>query len=331
MRLQVFLKVSGSVFRAFAGAYALNTLLFLLLRDVVGERWPLIALFNSLLHLLLLPAVFLLPLCLIWRRWWLSASLLPAALVLLSAYSVFFLPKAAALTGAPTITLLTYNMHYGQEYTERWLQLIRDANADIVALQEVSSEAAGLLNTRLAALYPYRAIHTNPTRPILGQAVLSRFPIVEDAYWRIYRAHQRVVLAVDGAPVVLYNLHPAQPLGLRGGFDIRREEIDALVSRAESEILPVLLAGDFNMTDQSEVYHRVTQQFEDAYRAAGWGMGFTWPDFSLDGPRWRWIPPLLRLDYVFYDAHFQAVEARVWGSAGGSDHRPVWVRLALLP
>jgi endonuclease/exonuclease/phosphatase (EEP) superfamily protein YafD len=37
----------------------------------------------------------------------------------------------------------------------------------------------------------------------------------------------------------------------------------------------------------------------------------------------------VRLDYVFHNAHVRPLEARVWPDAGGSDHRPVLVRLAL--
>ncbi len=73
----------------------------------------------------------------------------------------------------------------------------------------------------------------------------------------------------------------------------------------------------------------------------GWGLGFTLPDYShpqafafaVRLPDWLklpWLPvPLLtRIDYVFHDESFDSIEAKVWPTSGGSDHRPVLARLA---
>jgi endonuclease/exonuclease/phosphatase family metal-dependent hydrolase len=74
----------------------------------------------------------------------------------------------------------------------------------------------------------------------------------------------------------------------------------------------------------------MTAHYHDSYREAGWGLGFTFP---ANGPYatsvFQWIPPLVRLDYIFHDAAFEAVEARVWPTSGGSDHLPVFAALAL--
>ena len=85
-----------------------------------------------------------------------------------------------------------------------------------------------------------------------------------------------------------------------------------------------LLVRDFNMSDQSADYWRIASRHEDAYRSAGWGLGFT---FSSLLPHIGWTPALARLDYVFYDESFETLEARVWPHSGGSDHLPVFVTL----
>jgi endonuclease/exonuclease/phosphatase family metal-dependent hydrolase len=141
---------------------------------------------------------------------------------------------------------------------------------------------------------------------------------------------QRVVFETQGQRIVLYNAHTAFPFMSIRAFGVQRdEEIRVLLARAEQETDAVILAGDFNLTDQAETYRQITARFADAHQEIGWGMGFTFPDYTETDSHLSWLPPLSRLDYVFHDAAFQAVEARVWPTSGGSDHRPVLVRLVL--
>ena len=96
-----------------------------------------------------------------------------------------------------------------------------------------------------------------------------------------------------------------------------------------------MIVGDFNMTDQSDDYWRIAARYRDTYREVGWGMGFTFPDFSMVRAipgrlsMLNFIRPMARIDYVFHNDDFQAVEAHVWPSSGGSDHRPLYAVLAL--
>jgi len=92
------------------------------------------------------------------------------------------------------------------------------------------------------------------------------------------------------------------------------QAIDALAS-------PLVLAGDFNISDQHEWYKRVSERFRDAHREAGSGMGFTrTPLFGSDFPMWR-------IDFVFYTSEIVALSTSL-GEFGGSDHRPVMAELA---
>ncbi|MBZ0298213.1 MAG: endonuclease/exonuclease/phosphatase family protein, partial [Anaerolineae bacterium] len=215
------------------------------------------------------------------------------------------------------------------------LALIREADADIVALQELSAAMGDHIRLALADEYPYQALHTNPLDSVSGQGVLSRYPITSDDYWRLYRVTQRVTLDIQGQTVVFYNAHPPQPIR-RDGFFRRAEHITDLLAHATQETDPVILAGDFNMSDQSADYWRIAAQYQDSYRASGWGLGLTFPagipyfgDGRYGSSLFRLVPPLVRLDYVFHDAAFDSLEARVWPTSGGSDHLPVFVTLAM--
>jgi endonuclease/exonuclease/phosphatase (EEP) superfamily protein YafD len=172
---------------------------------------------------------------------------------------------------------------------------------------------------------------------------MSKFPIVADKFWRnthlpVYLGHQRTEIRLPSELVVVYNTHPMIPFNQAGkafNAGLRWAEIDSVLQRAAADPRRVILAGDFNMNDLAADYRRITARYVDAYRTAGWGMGFTFPDFraanaSLFGVGLP-LPPLVRIDHVFHTRDIRALEARVWRTSGGSDHRPVFVRLALLP
>ncbi len=320
---------------ALINAYGLSVAGFLLLRALIGESWNLIALFNSIAHLLFLPAILLLPLALLLRRRFTLLLLAPALLAFLVAYGPAFMPRTAlAAPDSDTLSVLTYNLKFQAHDLDAALHVIREADADLVALQELSEPMAQQFAVVFADIYPYQALHTRPDQGVVGQGVLSRYPIIEDEYWRIHMAMQRVTVDLNGQTVTLYNAHPMQPIS-RDGFDRRGEEISDLLARAITETNPVILAGDFNMSDQSADYGRVTMHYQDAYRASGWGLGFTFPVTSPHSggqaapSLFRFVPPLVRLDYVFHDNTFTSQEARVWPDAGGSDHLPVFVVLGM--
>jgi len=329
-----------NLYVACTGAYGLSMSGGLLLRTLVGERWIVVAFFNGVLHLLLLPAVVLLPVSLLLRRWLAAALLVPAFVTFAAHYAPFFLPQTVdAPPDATHVSLLTYNLHAERSVLKPMADLIRAANADIVALQELTEEAAAYFARELADRYPYRALHPFPNW-YYGRGVLSRYPITDDQSWPetapVTVRLQRAVLDVDGVSLILYNFHapPSRPVWGEGyDFGVRYRQIADLLRLAGQDDGAVALLGDFNTHDFDEDHGRITSQFEDAYRAVGWGMGFTNPDWrwdqSREGP--GFIPLHDRLDYIFHNRALVAVEARVWHTSGGSDHRPLFARLALIP
>jgi len=330
-------------------AYGLMSLILLLLHLTVGERLPLMRLLNTFLHLSWLPALVLLPLCLLWGWRWLSLLLLPMVLAFGFNYGIRYLPRQIIPPPNSTqISLLSYNFRIGNPDLDETLAVIREADADLVAIQELSEPLADRLNEELADRYPYRQLHVVVIVPgrdpiIRGQGVLSRYPIQDNEFW-FYDwlpqplGHQRAELLVNGQTVVLYNVHVSHP-GLTDSLlntSYRDREVHDLLARAADETAPVILAGDFNLSDLSDAYGTITAQMTDTYRVAGFGLGLTHPEFVRGNsysdifPDWMPITRLVRLDYVFHSQEWRTLAAKVWHSSGGSDHRPVWVKLALI-
>ena len=340
-----------------AGLYGVGVSLHIVLRWAMPDSPMPIAFINTFAHLLWMPALVLFPLVVMLRRWQLVIALFLPTVLFIANYGDVFLPRNPVMASptALTVDVLTYNLLGNNRTPQRIPDVITAIDADIVALQEVSVA----FGERIAILeqYPYQAIHSVADngddlkqRETMGQAILSRYPIVEDDYWvydflPIPLAHQRVVVDVDGARVVVYNVHPTHP-GMTGtsffSTQFRRREVQDLLDRVTSETLPVIMLGDFNLSDLNVEYEQITTVLVDSYREVGQGMGFTFPDFGEVNARdsisfmpnfisdFQLIPLMLRLDYVFHSTGFKAVSARVHHTSGGSDHRPLWVRLALV-
>jgi endonuclease/exonuclease/phosphatase (EEP) superfamily protein YafD len=266
-----------------------------------------------------------------WRpmRWW---PILPAALFI-ATYGTRFLPKSH-LEASKAFTVVTYNVLFRNADYLKVVDNIERLNADVVALQEMEPPLVVEIEARLRDRYPYR-------RYTYWQVILSRYPIMEYEAFRIGGDDglpaQRAVLDIEGRQVVFYNVHPRAPAlrihplaplgrGLLIGVVTEGTEKDLRLLRArlDGEALPVIVAGDLNITDQHPHYPRVRGDLRDAYLESGWGMGFTFRRFlRLGFAMWR-------IDYILHSRHLKSVAART-GEFGGSDHRPVIATLKFDP
>jgi vancomycin resistance protein VanJ len=321
---------------AAGNSYTALVLLLLVLRMTpLGSQWWL-RLAGNFLPFWFLPLLLLAPAVLLLSRSRAAKVLicLPC-LIFVVLYGNRFLPGPAAASSGEngaTFTVMTYNVTRGDPGVEEILSIIEGEKADVVALQEVSPEVAEAL-PRLGDRYPYQALHPTPDG-YSGCGVLSRFPLGDDeAFPLVEEMHlsQRLVLEVGGESLHLFNAHlqpprvPGERLGgsllfvpTRYDTTIQDQELARLLEEVDGAKGPVVVVGDFNMTEGSPGYSQITRRLVDAYREAGWGFGHTFPDREA-----RLIPtpfPLLRIDYVFHSADLVAQRAEV-GDRGGPNHR----------
>lgn len=324
-------------------AYGLGSLAALILLRTISDHFSPVGFLSYVIQFILPPALILLPLCLIWRRWLLAATLLPAVAAFVWLYGGLFLPtQADARPAGPQLAVMTFNIDKDADSYTQIFEIIRTTDADIVAVQEIQPDTAEQIEAEFADLYSYMALHPQAERRSRnddhlgrgqGVGILSRYPILEDDYVQLERDYQRIVIDVNGTPIALYNVHLVQPLATRPGrfhFEDHTSEVNAVLARAESETIPVILAGDFNMTDQTDDYQLVADQYADTFREVGRGMGFTYPGKPKNPFNWIRLPnmALLRIDYIFHDDYFSVFEVDVMDS-GGADHRPILARFVM--
>jgi vancomycin resistance protein VanJ len=288
---------------------------------------------RSALALLLFPGVVLLFFAILMRRWRVVLLLMLPSLAFLIVWGPLFLPRSSAVSvETKQISVMTFNIHGYSKNLDTLGSIIRESDADVVAVQELSFEAQQYFADNLADKYPYQSLHPEEIA-YAGQGVLSRYPIEADEYWRPedqrpITGYQRVVLNVDGRQVILYNAHP--PTSITGhGFNIgpHSQGVEDLLRRIDSDSGPLIVLGDFNMTEQFGNYVELAKRFKDTYREAGQvGPGFTFPaakHVPLPLIRRVPLPAVLRLDYIFHSEQFKGIDARVWPQSGLSDHYPV--------
>ena len=348
----------GSLFKTLftlvVALYAAALLCYLLMRALFGDRFWWLSLVNTFAYLLFLPVLVLLPLAILLGMRRNALRLVPLAFIGGLWFAPYYLPKTPATADGQLLRLLTFNVWgYNQRMAdvEAW---VRISGADVVMLQEITPAHLQDVLPKLYDLYPYHTAqedteHWNGTPNY--NVTLSRYPITDSREVDLATAGAsnplRLVLDVNEQQVALYNVHltwpgdhsrlklpaPLNNFYLRTVFGYtdtqRNQQISHLLEHLNIENLPYIVAGDFNTSDQTPTYNLLASYMRDSFREAGFGLGMSWPVASVRGLP-SFIPPIVRIDYIWHSAGFQAVEARQ-GPPLGSDHLALLATLALTP
>jgi endonuclease/exonuclease/phosphatase family metal-dependent hydrolase len=186
--------------------------------------------------------------------------------------------------------------------------------ADVILLQEMDEKATARIADALGLGYVYYpAVLSFRTHRAFGNAVLSRWPIGDDAkivlphvsrFGRTQRTATAVTIRVGSRPVRVYSTH----LGTMSDVTpaSRQEQLQAIL--ADARRYPrVVIGGDMN----DEGIGRVARE-----------MGYGWP--TQHGPSTH---RLGRLDHIFIRglaSPSSGATGTVLDAHGSSDHLPVW-------
>jgi vancomycin resistance protein VanJ len=248
-----------------------------------------------------------------------------AALIAIAHLHLFRRPDGVRPPSAPTLSVMSYNTWSRNEDERRIARVVREAAPDLVLLQEIPAPVLGRLVPLLRDLYGGGAVHF-AYEPAIQQAVVSRYPLEESVAMREKGHAQRVVVRTPAGPVTVLNVHALRERGWRQ----RYERLAAILAEDVLPLTgPVIFAGDLNAPEHSQPYALVAAHLENAHRAAGSGLGFTYPAPALRLAGAVPAFPVVRIDHVFFSRHFVALRAETLADSGGSDHRPVLAVLAL--
>lgn len=260
------------------------------------------------------------------RRKWLALTLATPMLFLFLTYIPLFLSGSRTVLASGTpLKVMSYNLYYRNENAEAIVAVVQQERPDILLLQESKPKMVRLLTDRLRQIYPEGEFYfewvdeTDYPRPF-SQAVVSRYPLTP--LGQSYEAGrlQRVRVETPAGPVTLFNVHPPPT--------IPQEHIQQLAQEIVAIEGPLIVGGDFNVTDQTNSYRLIDQYLDNAHWEAGWGFAFTFPSRSHINGMPIQLRPLYRIDHIFYSDHFSAQFARTVAEAStGSDHLPIVAQL----
>ncbi|MER3447266.1 MAG: endonuclease [Candidatus Dadabacteria bacterium] len=236
------------------------------------------------------------------------------------------------------LKIMTYNIHYGigrdNRYSlDRIIDIIRNENPDVVALQEVDKNLSRTNfddQPRIIADALGMHFHHCVNRRIgggeFGIATLSRFPILgnrrHDLSFRPrFRLryveprgtlHSNIILG--SAHLHVFNVHLG--LGIRERIYQCRKLLSESILLNGTLQNPTVILGDFNDKPISVVNSPLQNYFYDAFKVSGY----------RDGATFRWGPIKLRLDHIYVSNQLNPVRAYVSDtplSRLASDHMPL--------
>ena len=219
-----------------------------------------------------------------------------------------------------TLRIVSFNVEYARE-TRQAARILSTAatlrGADVVLLQEMTAPATKFLADSLHMRYVYYpAIYNRIMRRDIGNAILSRWPIVSDAkiilpsrsrYARTQRIATAATIEVGNQRIRLYSTHLGTPADL--GWKGRVEQLTGILDDASKYPLAII-GGDMNSKDIGRIAREA---------------GYVWPTDTI--PKSNGFG---RLD------HFFVRGLAMPGSMGAgthrvprtvSDHSPIWIRL----
>ena len=247
-------------------------------------------------------------------------------------------------------TVMSYNVRLFNVF--KWLDrddvpanilaFINEKNPDILCIQEFSNSA----NIDLK-VYRHRYIFMEGNKIKTGQAIFSKFPIIDQGNIVFPNSNNNVVFAdiKKGKDIIrVYNMH-LQSIKISPDVNEINENIDAIdqgksqklfnrISKAfkkqqqQAEMIkehkkdcpyPIIICGDLNNSAFSYVYRNIKGKLKDAFEEAGKGFGPTY--------KFRYYPA--RIDYVLADDKMTVKKFESFPEFENSDHYPIMAKLSM--
>lgn len=256
------------------------------------------------------------------RRQWAACAVLVAAGTVSAASVLPYVPLAFASeppvsAAAAPIKVLTVNVSFRQFSARRLLEIIREANPDILVVQELTPHAETVL-AELDTAFPNN--RKFPAEGAYGIGVWSRFTLESSETFALGRvpAIEARVRGPAGA-FTLIGVHLRAPTNARRAA-ARNQELLELAARTAAIEGPLVVAGDFNVTPYSPYFVEWLEASGLTDSRRGRTLSVSWPTMlPLAG-----IP----IDHVTVNDAFTILSHRRLPNFE-SDHYGVLVELAL--
>ena len=221
------------------------------------------------------------------------------------------------------------------------VSFINDKNPDILCIQEYSTSADVDLK-----VYPHKYIVMGGDQIKTGQAIFSKFPIINEGNIVSPNSNNNVIFAdiKKGKETIrVYNMH-LQSIKISPDVTEINDDINVInqsksqklfnrISKAfkqqqqQAELFkehkndcqyPLIICGDMNNSAFSYVYRNIKGKLRDSFEEAGKGFGATY--------KFKYYPA--RIDYIFADEKMKVKTFESFSNFENSDHFPIMAKLS---
>jgi endonuclease/exonuclease/phosphatase family metal-dependent hydrolase len=221
------------------------------------------------------------------------------------------------------------------------LNFINDKNPDILCIQEFSTSAEIDLK-----VYPHKYILMAGDKIKTGQAIFSKFPIINEGNIVFPNSNNNVIFAdiKKGKEVIrVYNMH-LQSIKISPDVTEINDDINVMNQSKSQKLLrriskafkqqqqqaelfkehkndceyPLIICGDMNNSAFSYVYRNIKGKLKDSFEEAGKGFGATY--------KFKYYPA--RIDYIFADEKMKVKKFESFPNFENSDHYPIMAKLS---
>ncbi|OIQ21035.1 MAG: endonuclease [Flavobacterium sp. MedPE-SWcel] len=243
-------------------------------------------------------------------------------------------------------TLMSYNVRMFNLYkwipeievTDSIKDFVKVQNPDILCFQEYAPS-----NKVYFKNYGYKYIYSSADSHKTGQAIYSKFPIIDKGNINFPNTSNNVIYAdlKKGIDTIrVYSMHmqsikispdihetideeKSKVIFKRFSEAFKKQQLQAELIQKHKEDChyPTIVCGDLNNSAFSYVYRSVKGDMTDAFEEVGEGFGKTY--------NYKYYPA--RIDYVFTDDNFTIKEFTSFDTIVNSDHFPIMTRLAITP
>jgi endonuclease/exonuclease/phosphatase family metal-dependent hydrolase len=227
------------------------------------------------------------------------------------------------------------------------LSFINENNPDVLCIQEYSTSASAKVDFKL---YPYRSIFMHGDKIKTGNAIFSKYPIVNegqinfpksnnDAIFadvkigkdiiRVYDMHLESIKISPDVTEISENVEVGQGISqqkseaifkrISEAFKKQQEQAEIIMAHKKTSEYPMIICGDMNNSAFSYVYRGIKGNMKDCFEEAGKGFGKTY--------NFKYYPA--RIDYIFADPKMSVKSFTNFPDFINSDHLPIMARLEL--
>jgi len=233
---------------------------------------------------------------------------------------------SSATEEGATVSLLISNVEQDNQEQDRWLEVVRQADADVILALEVNERWAECL-AQLEDEYPY--VVRQPQDNFYGMMLLSRRPLIEpEVRFLVEETVPSIEVDVEletGAQIHLWGVHPRPPQPVKDQHTTDRDAEIMIVAQEIDEHednARTIVAGDFNDVAWSRTTDLFIQMSGLLDPRMGRGLYNT---FHARYPFFRFP-----LDHIFHSSDFKIRDLTVLDYVG-SDHFPVYAELNYEP